>query len=523
MPSFLACSTGGFYKSPTPSQSLPYSTPIDITWDTSCLTTSYVDIYLYAPGASTPRIHIWHNVYFPAGSYQTTFQPKWWNATNSVNLQLSIVPPNTPPFQAPFPPGPIFTVTYQTPSSGGVPASADTSKPDGAVSVVNNGPFTNAHTSGGKVAAAVVIPLLLIICIVIGAIVKLRRQSGKDERRRWSEAVDRRMSTISTDWKPISVAGAQAAIRNSIAGDPRASSFSFGNIRPASSIVVEGGQAGIGARARTVLPDVSNGTAQLRSSLATSQIMAERVSRVSFAPDVRPSSESRRTVYSRAFHTAIIPPVPDRKWEDSDHDSLSPTQANGPETLSIEDIQAHLAGKETKPLPSVDAVMPALRCAYFLFFSPFLCRFDPLVLVMRTGDSSPMAGEEEEEPELLFSAQSTTFPAIPSPTHSPLSPESASAMSSFMPMQAIPANMMSPDDMLRAYAERRATGGAGIAKGPAIPSPTYAGVGAQGGMRTLYQPPLTQTEGGLDANKKRITLESQYSGMADEDAYGGTH
>ena len=378
VPSFLACSTGGFYKSPTASQSLPYSTPIDIAWDPSCLTTSYVDIYLYAPGALDPCIHIWHNVYFPSGSYQTSFQPKWWNSTSSVNLQFSIVPANTPAFQAAFPPGPIFTVTYQTPSSG-APASADTSKPDGAVTVVNNGPFTDNHTSGGKVAAAVVIPLLLIIGIAIAAFVKLRRQSGKEKRKRWSEAVDRRMSTISTDWKPISVAGAQAAIRGSIAGDPsnRTSSFSFGNIRPASSIV-EGGQAGIGARTRTVLPGASNGTAQLRSSLATSQILAERVSRVSFAPDVRPTSESRRTVTSRAFHTAIIPPLPDRRWEgsqtptlNSDHESLSPTQTNGPETLSIEDIQAHLAGKDTKPLSNVDAVMPALRCAC-LFFSPCL-------------------------------------------------------------------------------------------------------------------------------------------------------
>lgn len=373
MPSLLACSTGGFYKSPTASQSLPYSTPIDISWDTSCLTTSYVDIYLYAPGAPSPRIHIWHNVYYPVGSYQTNFSPKWWNSTTSINLQLAIIESNTPISQNLFPPGPIFTVTYQAPSSGSAPASADTSKPDGAVTVVNNAPFTNTHTSGGKVAAAVVMPLLIIISIAIAIYIRLRRKSGKEERRRWSEAVDKRMSTISTDWKPISVAGAQAAIRNSIAGDAsnRASSFSFGNIRPASSIVAEGGQAGIGSRSRTVLPGASNGTAQLRSSLATSQIMAERVSRVSFAPDVRPSSESRRTVHSRAFHTAIIPPLPDRKWEGSDHESLSPTQTNGPETLSIEDIQAHLAGKETKPLSSVDAVMPALRCAYIVS-SPFL-------------------------------------------------------------------------------------------------------------------------------------------------------
>ena len=291
---------------------------------------------------------------------------------------MSIVPANTPPFLAPYPAGPIFSVTYQAPSSGSVPESADTSKTDSGVSVVNNGPYINNHTSG-KVAAAVVIPLLFIIFLVGAIFIRLRRQSGKEERKRWSEALDKRMSTISTDWKPISVAGAQAAIRNSIALDAnnRASSFSFGNIRPASTITVEGGQAGIGSRSRTILPGESNGTAQLRSSLATSQILAERVSRVSFAPDVRPSSESRRTVTSRAFHTSIIPPLPDRRWEASqsslDHDeSLSPTQTDGPETLSIEDIQAHLAGTEAKPLSSVDAVMPALRSAYIFFSSPTL-------------------------------------------------------------------------------------------------------------------------------------------------------
>lgn len=376
---FVACSTGGFYKSPTASQSFPYTTPINIAWDTTCLSTSYADIYLFAPSASTSRVHAWHNVYYPSGSYQTTFEPKWWNATQTANLQLSIVPANTPPFLAPYPAGPIFTVTYQAPSGGNVPDSADTSKSDGAVSVVNNGPYENNHTSG-KVAAAVIIPLLFIIALVIAAFIRLRRQSGKDERKRWSEAVDKRMSTISTDWKPISAAGAQAAIRNSIALDAnnRASAFSFGNIRPVSTATVEGGQAGIGSRARTILPGQSNGTAQLRSSLATSQILAERVSRVSFAPDVRPSSEARRTVTSRAFHTSIIPPLPDNKWEasqpNSDHDEfLSPTQTNGPETLSIEDIQAHLAGKESKPLPNVDAVMPALRSTYIISSTPVLC------------------------------------------------------------------------------------------------------------------------------------------------------
>jgi hypothetical protein len=88
-------------------------------------------------------------------------------------------------------------------------------------------------------------------------------------------------------------------------------------------------------------------------------------------------------------------------------------------------------------------------------------------------------------------------------------------MSSFMPMQPMPANVMSPDDMLRVYAERR------TAAGPAIPSPAYTGVGAQGGMRTLYSP--TQAQAQADQHStRRTTIGSQYSAYADEDAYSGT-
>jgi len=133
------------------------------------------------------------------------------------------------------------------------------------------------------------------------------------------------------------------------------------------------------------------------------------------------------------------------------------------------------------------------------------------VAVMRTSDDSPDA-DGKEEPGLLL-AQSTTFPTIPSPAHSPHSPAPASCMSTFMPMQPMPANVMSPDDMLRVYAERRALGGASGVKGPTVPSPTYTGNGAQGGIRTLYSPTHLQ---------KLNTVESQYGGSADEDAYDGT-
>lgn len=96
---------------------------------------------------------------------------------------------------------------------------------------------------------------------------------------------------------------------------------------------------------------------------------------------------------------------------------------------------------------------------------------------MRTGDATGN--------ELLFDTQ---MPASPPPTHqahqtqaSPMSP-----VMGVMPMQPMPANVMSPDDMLRAYAERRAMGGGAMAGAPAMPSPVanYNG----NGMRVLYSP-----------------------------------
>jgi hypothetical protein len=105
--------------------------------------------------------------------------------------------------------------------------------------------------------------------------------------------------------------------------------------------------------------------------------MAKCVLCISFAPDVCPSSKSHRTTTSWAFHTAIIPPLPDHQWKTlpatpslEPNGTLFPTQTNGPETLSIEDIQAHLASMEMTPCSSVDAVMPALCCAC-LFSSNF--------------------------------------------------------------------------------------------------------------------------------------------------------
>ncbi len=79
----------------------------------------------------------------------------------------------------------------------------------------------------------------------------------------------------------------------------------------------------------------------------------------------------------------------------SDHDeSLSPTQTNGPKTLSIEDIQAYLVGKETELRPKrwYSHACSSL-CAYFLLS---YSQSNPLVVVMYTEDSSSTAVEENE-------------------------------------------------------------------------------------------------------------------------------
>ena len=338
-----ACKTGGFYKAPTMNQTVVTGEKFDIEWDSTCLTANAVDIYLYMPGANNTRIHMWQNVNFAAGQYTDTLHSSWWNSTNNpVKLQVKIVPNGSPPFLSDFPAAPIFIATK---------GNSDDGKVSSAIQNVNNFAGQGSSTSKGKIAAGVLIPLLIIIGASVYAWLRYRRNKGKEDRKRWSEAVDKRMSTISTDWKSISAAGASAAIRSSMAGSGsgnRNSSFSFGAIRPASTFSEN--QAGVGTRgAGEDSPQMS----QLRPGLRTSAVGVDRVSRVSFAVDTRPSGESRRT--TRAFHTGHVPPVPTPAHQDSS--DMSPTQTAGPLPLTADDIRDQMSGQAR---PSIDDYMPAL-------------------------------------------------------------------------------------------------------------------------------------------------------------------
>jgi hypothetical protein len=454
------CYTGGFYKNPTNGQTVNSSSPLDIAWDTTCLDANAVDIYLYSPGASQSRLHMWQTVNYQTGFYNATIDPKWWNYTSSITLQLSIVTTGTPTFLSPFPAGPVITVTYADPPGGHPPITDSTSS---GITDVNNLEKIKKALTPSKKAAAVIMPLL-IIAVLIAVYIRWSRAKGKEKRILFSQAVDKRMSTISTDWKSMSAAGATAAIRNSMAGNRASSAFSFGAIRPTSTATLDtGGQAGVGARSfysqenAAIEPHMS----QLRPGVRSSAF-GERVSRVSFAADTRPSSESRRTVTSRAFHTSFVPPMPDLPRRPS-HDSnspgtMSPTQAQGPLTLTAEDIRARISGQQHLSNPGVDEVMPALS-------------------MMRTGGDGSVNGDEND---YLFEAPPT--PPAPQPP-TPVYTKSPIGM---MPMQPMPASVMSPDEMLRAYAERRANANANTITYPA-PVVNYNG----NGMRTLYSPTTT--------------------------------
>jgi hypothetical protein len=420
-----------------------------------------------------------------------------------------------------FPVGPVFTATYEAPSSGPTPANADITKPADSYEVV--GGSDDKGISKGGIAAAVLVPIIVIAALIAAAFIKLSRARQTREREQAKVDIDRRMSRISSDWKSITPSGASAAIRSSMAvpGD-RASSFSFGTAipRPLSSVAVEGGQAGIGTRGMqwsaadatgshdSVATDATGAPqmSQLRPGVRASAFEERKSRVVSFADQPRPSMESRKTVRSRAFHEGFVPPVPTRQ----DSGELSPTQTQGPFTLTPEDIRARINGSEGAPRPSVDEMMPALSSEYplsFLYSATILIR---ILSVMRQGGDGQFANEN-----LITSP----MPTPPTPTYNATSGQiERSPIMGLMPMQPMPANVMSPDELLRAYAESKARGG-GAASPPPVSTPVNAN-----GMRVLYTP--QQESSPYRQSMAANTIHSDYSHYTGEhgheDPYGGT-
>ncbi|KAJ8086281.1 hypothetical protein PM082_005104 [Marasmius tenuissimus] len=535
-----ACTSTSFYKLPTSSSTFKLSADglanatIPVQWDPACLpdvkakNNDLAEIYLYNPKAKEPLVHHWTDVTFSAGTANLQVNPEWkgWDKAKEVTLQLTIVGQGDLPFLSPVPPGPYFKVEYDEskPPTSLAANSDDTTDYSGKK---DRQIVAERELSKGKIAAGILIPLIFIALAVFGYI-KYQRRKARKARDEWTEKVDRRMSVVSHDWKSMTVTGAQAGIRASMAG----STFNVtdggvgvrrsgvGEIRPVSSVYApEMNGAGVGAAGHGGYYGVDVGAdgapvqsptsaeylnsrspgVGLRSTAYSNTQIAQRVSRVSFADSVgpRPSGETRRSVYStyerksRAFHQGHVPPVPTglnrstatlshygvEEEEDNNVAVVSPKQRDGARTLTPDDISMNARAISTYADEGGDDVAPALSMmraqaaelnAHIVGHPDdaedeqaqyaAMPSFPVPTLANHLNASSPAFNSDPT----LFTASpvTATFPSAGSP-FSPNAPLGIAPLSPNMRSQTLPAPTMapapvamSPDEMLRAYAER---------------------------------------------------------------------
>ncbi|KAJ7270218.1 hypothetical protein C8J57DRAFT_1180347 [Mycena rebaudengoi] len=313
-----SCATGNFYTEPAPGSSHDALQPIKVSWkpELNCLPDSpaRVDILLTAPGLDQTLMQKWANVPYADGSFTMDVLPRWWGATPSMQLAVQVIPAGSIPAIQAIPAGPFIIATYAEPATG-KPAAVDVSlNTDNKTTKVTSplGAVSQHHLSKGRTAAAVLLPLFFVGLAFL-AYMKWSRGRTQKKKAAWSEKLDKRMSTISADWKSITGAGAKEVVRHSIAAKD-GSAFAFGAIRPSIDEMTEkeaqprtslGSGVGVGVGARR--PKVhANGT-------------PDRASRaISFADTAHPRPSVSSTTYSRgsrAFHTAST--YADEDWNDA--------------------------------------------------------------------------------------------------------------------------------------------------------------------------------------------------------------
>jgi hypothetical protein len=170
--------------------------------------------------------------------------------------------------------------------------------------------------------------------------------------------------------------------------------------------------------------------------------------------------------------------------------SFSPRQTQGALTLTPEDIRSRIAAGKARNAAQQQQQQQHEKENEKKEKDNGFAELMPALSMMRTGGTDSSANGDD----FLFS---TPTPQTPPPSYvkptSQLQPQqTASPVMSSMPMQPMPANVMSPDEMLRAYAERKkmAAGmGAGMGGKPAISYPMPVAsttTAAPSNMRVLY-------------------------------------
>lgn len=352
-----ACPATQMYKFPNSTSIISSSDPVTFTWDTTCLTTDSVDIYLYSyqtsssgtSGQQTGMIQAWKGTPWDKGSLDVgKLNPGWWNNTQDASLQLAIVEAGNPRFFAT--PGPVFEVTVpegQLSSASSVAGTETKTAADGSQTTTtdSSGIFQSVslgHSglSKGALAAAVVVPIL-VVAVLVGIYIKFARTREMEKRKRWSEHVDRRMSTISQDWRSGggSVAGGAGGIRSSmVSNGTRGGSVYFANgangARASSYSVGEVNFAGAGAGG-TRIPrvGVNGGNPEMRQSQLRQSIFnastPELASHITTGGPVGGNAQARQSRVSFAADDAIaFANKRKSRVSFSDGGALRPVQSN---------------------------------------------------------------------------------------------------------------------------------------------------------------------------------------------------
>lgn len=434
----------------------------------------------------------------------------WWGLDTSVQLQLQIVAHGSSQLMTDYAAGPIFTATYDPSEAGAPKPSSD--KPSIAQRVKN----VLDGLPGGSVAAAVIFPLLAVAGVCAFFWIRRQRRARAAKSNRFSKAVDQRMSTISVDWRSTSGAGANAAVRASMA-IPRGASFGDNGERPTS---IFDNRAGIGALATSEEPVPQ--MEEMRRARQSVFTTGERQSRISFAPDTRMSYAEKenprlpsavRGLNVRSFHQAHSfeeeredeydekHPVPNREL------NMSPTQANGPALLQPGEIAARASSdndrefqREVLQMPAMTLMRTGGKGGDQDFVLP---QQSPVPVIPTTAPLSTPGTNAAAYPYGASSFDTTNAVPMPSPVHysygpsGAISPSPSSAPStaqSFTPMNGgmgmlsptYPTTAASPDALLRVYASQRpiassSPSAANISTPSAVPTSS-----ANGGMRILY-------------------------------------
>lgn len=197
-----SCSgSGALYEKPASGVTVDSAGTTTFQWNPSCLDNSgnNIDIYLYAPQQPTANlpIHAWTQIPAKQGSFDVKLAPMWWNATQSVQLSLNIVPTGNQPWDTANPFGPTWTAIYNAPTDGSKPP-ADAVVGGSENKLVQIFLKNGQITPGGK-AAAIICPLLVFF-IGLGILIRKLHINRNNKTADWADHMDKRMSQISMDW-----------------------------------------------------------------------------------------------------------------------------------------------------------------------------------------------------------------------------------------------------------------------------------------------------------------------------------